>query len=227
MNGYAPVRISTHAVEYDIQTYSTVSDAVAYSYQQNGHEFYVLSFPTADKTWCYDLATGYWHKRASRDAYNQFHRDRAQCGAFFQGLNIVGDFSRGLLYAASLSTFYDYVDQNGIVGNYIPRIRRCRHLTEDLNRVFYHSLQLQFQPGVGNQVAPGVDPQAMLRWSDDGGGTWSNQHWRSIGKVGKFKNRAIWRLHGQARDRIFEVEVSDPVIPVIVSAELKFSPGAN
>ncbi len=227
MNGYSPVRISTHAIENEIQTYSTVADAVAYSYQQNGHEFYVLSFPTADKTWAYDLATGLWHRRVSTDIQNNYHRDRAQCGAFFQNLNIVGDFQDGLIYAASLTVPYDYIDINGVKGNILTRIRRCRHLTEDLNRVFYHSLQLQFQPGVGNQVAPGVDPQAMLRWSDDGGFTWSNQYWRSIGKVGKYKNRAIWRLHGQARDRVFELQITEPVFTALVSAELKFSPGAN
>jgi hypothetical protein len=72
-----------------------------------------------------------------------------------------------------------------------------------------------------------TDPQAMLRWSNDGGSTWSNEHWTSIGKIGKYKNRAIWRRLGMARDRIFEVVVSDPVKAVIVSANLKASSGDN
>ena len=70
-------------------------------------------------------------------------------------------------------------------------------------------------------------PQAMLRWSDDGGSTWSKEHWTTIGALGKYQNRAIWRRLGQARDRVFEVVVSDPVKAVIISANLKASGGEN
>jgi hypothetical protein len=67
----------------------------------------------------------------------------------------------------------------------------------------------------------------MLRWSNDGGSTWSNEHWVSVGQQGKYKNRAIWRRLGQARDRVFEVVVTDPVKMVIVSANLKASGAEN
>ena len=70
-------------------------------------------------------------------------------------------------------------------------------------------------------------PQAMLRWSDDGGSTWSKEHWVTIGQTGKYQNRAIWRRLGTARDRVFEVVVTDPVKAVIVSANLKASGGEN
>ena len=71
------------------------------------------------------------------------------------------------------------------------------------------------------------NPQAMLRWSNDGGSTWSTEHWANIGSIGRYKNRAIWRRLGMARDRIFEVSISDPVKAVIVSANLKASSGDN
>jgi hypothetical protein len=71
-----------------------------------------------------------------------------------------------------------------------------------------------------------TNPKAMLRWSNDGGSTWSSEHWVSIGQLGRYQNRAIWRRLGQARDRIFEVSISDPVKAVIVSANLK-SEGAD
>jgi hypothetical protein len=78
-----------------------------------------------------------------------------------------------------------------------------------------------------NGETVGANPQAMLRWSNDGGSTWSNEHWVGIGQIGKYKNRAIWRRLGWARDRIFEVSVSDPIRCVIVSANLKASAGSN
>ena len=91
----------------------------------------------------------------------------------------------------------------------------------------FDELQIQFQPGVGISTGQGDNPQAMLRWSNDGGSTWSNEHWTSIGQVGKYKNRAIWRRLGMARDRVFEVVVTDPINAVIISANLKATEGEN
>lgn len=218
MVGFAPKRISTHAVENAISKYSTTSDAIGMSYQQGGHEFYLLTFPIADVTWCYDLATQLWHKRAWRDPNNILHRHRANCIATFNGQVIVGDWENGNIYAFSQTTYTD----NGVA---IPCIRRCPHLTQDLRWQFFHQLQIQFQPGVGLQSGQGSDPVALLRWSDDGGSTYGNVHTANIGKVGAYKNRCQWQRLGSARDRIFEVTVTDPVYRVIVSANLNASPG--
>jgi hypothetical protein len=220
MNGYSAQRISTHAVEYAIQNYSITSDATAFTYQEDGHEFYVLTFPTADVTWVYDLATQLWHKRAWTDNANVNHRIRANCMMNFGGKVIVGDWENGNLY---------YMDKNYLTdaGQKVIRKRRCPHLTQDLKRMFHSDFQIQFQPGVGLQTGQGSLPQAMLKWSDDGGSTWSNEHWTTIGAVGQYKNRAIWRRLGHARDRIYEVTVSDPIKAVIISANLNAIGGAN
>ncbi len=45
-NGYNAQRISTHAIEWQIQQYDVINDAIGYSYQQDGHLFYILTFPT-------------------------------------------------------------------------------------------------------------------------------------------------------------------------------------
>lgn len=220
MNGYSPVRISTHATEYAWSQYSTVSDAVAYTYQREGHEFYVLSFPSADVTWVYDLATTLWHKWLWRDSSNVLHRHRGAFGCFFQGLNITQDWANGTIYELDTDVYTD-------AGDTILRRRRCPHITSDLNRVFHHSLQIQFQPGVGLQSGQGSNPKCILRWSNDGGSTWGNDHLLTIGMAGQYKHRAIKRALGEARDRIYEVDVTDPINAVIVSSELKVSPGAN
>jgi hypothetical protein len=219
MNGYEPMRISTHAVENDIASFSTCADCRAYSYQQEGHEFYVMNFPTGDRTWVFDLSTGLWHKRAWMDSLGVLHRHRGQVAAAFNGQIVVGDWQNGRLYAFSRSVYTDN-------GDPIPAIRRCLHLTGDLRNMFHHDLQLQFQPGVGLQTGQGSDPQAMLRWSNDGGFTWSTERWKSMCKVGQYKNRARWTQLGQARDRIYEVRVTDPVVRVLVSAELNATQGA-
>jgi hypothetical protein len=58
----------------------------------------------------------------------------------------------------------------------------------------------------------------MLRWSDDGGKTWSSEHWRDMGAIGEYARRVIWRRLGQSFNRVYEVVISDPVKRVIIDA---------
>jgi len=262
MNGYIPQRISTHAVENTLVN-KYVGDAIAWTYQLEGHECYVVSFPTINLTWVYDITTGMWHKWLATDPLTgQYNMYTGSCSAVFQGLVVVGDYADGHIYKLDPDTYTD----DGVE---VRRLRRCPHLVTDLQRQYFDELQIQFQPGVGilgtasavtngiqspliinngqtyvvangvtvyiefslvpqvNANTPLTDPQAMLRWSNDGGSTWSNEHWTTIGKIGHYKNRAIWRRLGWARDRIFEVVVTDPVKAVIISANLKASEGES
>jgi hypothetical protein len=248
MNGYVPTRISTHAVENSIEG-AEISDARAWTYLIEGHEVYVISFPGLDLTWAYDIATGMWHKWLWVDSNNVFHRHRGNCHSHFANMSLVGDWENGQIYMLDPNTYTDN-------GGEIRRVRRAPHLVSDFQRQFFSELQILFQPGVGlsgniigstsptNGVAGigvaglaiagqqdfavlGADPQAMLRWSNDGGSTWSNEHWVSIGVQGRYKNRAIWRRLGQARDRVYEVVVTDPIKAVIVAANLKAEAGEN
>jgi hypothetical protein len=223
-NGYAGQRISTHAVEFAIQNYATMSDAIAFTYQQDGHSFYVLTFPSAQATWVYDAATGAWHERAGF-ANGQFIRHRANCQMFFSEEVVVGDFENGNIYAYDLNQFSD--------GDFAQKwLRSWRALPtgqNNLKRTAQHSLQIDMQTGVGVNTGQGSNPQVMLRWSDDGGHTWSNEHWMSAGKIGAYGTRAIRRRLGMTlklRDRVYEISGTDPVKIAIVGAELVLS-GTN
>ena len=219
MNGYVPTRISTHAVENSL-TNQVISDAVGWTYQLEGHEVYVISFPSINLTWAYDIASGMWHKWLYTNNLGQYERARGNCCAEFQGLVMIGDYANGKIYKLDK---LNYTDD----GQHVRRLRRAPHLVSDFQREYFDELQIQFQPGVGLSTGQGENPQAMLRWSDNGGSTWSNEHWTTIGLIGKYANRAIWRRLGTARDRVFEVSISDPVKAVIISANLKSSVGEN
>ena len=260
MNGYLPTRISTHAVESTLAN-QYIDDAVAWTYQLEGHECYVVSFPTLNLTWVYDSTTTMWHKWLYVTNGNVYGRHRGNCSAMFQGLVLCGDYANGKIYELDRTNYTDD-------GQPIRRLRRAPHLVADLQRQFFDELQLQFQPGVGttgfsvvmpttyisnpyyiggtatltigptdvfiigngskiNPIDTTTYPQAMLRWSNDGGSTWSREYWVTIGQLGKYKNRAIWRRLGMARDRVYEVVITDPVKAVIVSANLKASAGDN
>jgi len=223
-NGYSGVRISTHAVEWQIQNYGNISDAIAYTYQRDGHSFYVLTFPSEGKTWVYDVATQAWHERAGWSD-GEFVRHRSNCQVEFNSQNVVGDYQNGNIYAFDLDVYAD----NGAIQKWLRSWRALPPNQNNLHRTAHHSLQLISESGDGLNLGQGSDPQVMLRWSDDGGHTWSNEHWRSMGKIGETGYRTIWRRLGMTlklRDRVYEVSGTDPIKIAIVGAELNVS-GTN
>ena len=220
-NGYTGQRISTHAVEWHIQQYGNLSDAIGYTYQQDGHSFYVLIFPSANTTWVYDVATQAWHERAGF-ANGEFTRHRSNCQVFFNNEIIVGDYQNGNIYSFDLDVFAD----NGQIQKWLRSWRALAAGQNNLKRTAHHSLQLDCETGVGLNQGQGDDPQVMLRWSDDGGHTWSSEHWTSIGKIGQYGKRAFWRRLGMTmklRDRVYEISGTDPVKISIVGADLIIS----
>jgi hypothetical protein len=369
--GYNAQRVSTHAIEWQIQQYGVLNDAIGYSYQQDGHSFYVLTFPTAQATWVFDVATGAWHERAYWDGV-QYRRHRSNCQANFAGQVLVGDWENGRVYAFDPEV---YVDENNLQ-RWMRSWRALPTGQNTLKRTAHHALQLDLEAGfqslispsaelvknpgnpftnsdfwisyvdsaiglptpgtfsivsnklrlttdgaslgagaytifdtipgqfvtinlrasavlpsgvplicgisVGSSLTnasygqsqsstdtgnvtftftaltsktyvtfiiysgvPGVgacdlhyatataspyfegDPKVMLRWSDDGGHTWSNEHWASMGKIGEYGKRVIWRRLGMTaklRDRVYEISGSDPVKIAIMGAELSVTP---
>jgi len=221
-NGYTGQRVSTHAVEFAIQNYGDISDAVGYTYQQEGHAFYVLIFPSANTTWVYDVSTQAWHERAGF-SNGSFTRHRSNCQLNFNNEIIVGDYENGNLYAFDLNVYAD----NGAVQKFLRSWRALPPGQNNLKRTAQHSLQLDCESGVGLVTGQGEDPQVSLRWSDDGGHTWSNYHTKSIGKIGEYGRRVFWRRLGMTtklRDRVYEISGTDPTKMVIMGAELILDP---
>jgi hypothetical protein len=217
-NGYTGQRISTHAVEWQIQQYTDMSDAVAYTYQQDGHSFYVLNFPSANATWVYDVSTQAWHERAGW-INGQFVRHRGNCQTFFNQTITVGDYQNGNIYAFDMEVYADY-DR---VQKWLRTWRALPTGQNNLKRTVQHTLQLDCETGVGLVSGQGSDPQVMLRWSDDAGHTWSNEHWSGMGAIGQYGRRVFWRRLGMTtklRDRVYEASGTDPVKVTIVGAEL-------
>ena len=151
----------------------------------------MLTFPTVGKTWVYDVATGLWHERAGFKN-GDFTRHRSNCQMNFNQDIIVGDFENGNIYAFDLD---DYSD-NGGIQKWLRSWRALPTGTNNLKRTAQHSLQLDCETGVGLNDGQGSDPEVMLRWSDNGGHTWSNEHWSPIGKIGAYGHRTFWRRMG-------------------------------
>jgi hypothetical protein len=214
MNSGAPQRISTPAIEYAIAQWPDMSDAEAFCYSQEGHSFYVLSSASGNETWVFDVATGEWHQRAYLHSSGDLHRIRPRCHLYFGGKNLVGDWENGNVYEYDLDTYSDN-------GNPLPAIRACGIVQSNLENQPVASLRLDIDAGVGLTTGQGSDPQAMLRWSRDGGKLWSNALWRTMGRIGEYGRRCIWRRVGGGERMVFEVTITDPVKRNITGAYLE------
>lgn len=223
MQGYTPKPISTPAVEYAISQYAQTADAEGGIYQEDGNQFYVLRFPSANATWCYDLTEGFWHERGN---WNGLDYDAVPVRGFVYANqhNLVGSSATGVIYRQSL----DYATEtDGETG--IRWMRRAPHLCEEMVRNTYSWLQLDAEVGVGLSTTfdPDADPQVYLRWSNDGGQSFGNVHAAALGAVGQYQTRVIWRMLGQARDRVFEMFGAAKVVTALVDCYLGVRPGTS
>jgi len=233
--GYTPTRISNHAVEFAIQSYSRIDDAVSFSYQDQGHEFLGIYFPTPSVMWLYDAMTGMWHKRGFWvESIGQFRAAHYQNHMFAFGKHLVGDWQSGNVYQMSipvaLGTGWDFVTD---AGNPIRRVRRAPHVSKEQKKQFHVELQIYVETGLG-PIPPLLDgngkardPQLMLSWSDDGGHTFGNEFILDCGKAGEFKKRARKLQLGSSRDRVYQIAMSDPIPWRVIDGYLQIVQGTG
>lgn len=199
---YSPQRISNFAIEEQVRQMATVSDAFGLTYVQGGHSFYALTFPTAGKTFVYDAATQVWHERQSgTSTVGGAWAPNCLVAAFGK---IYAGTSGGKVAELDLDTFAEH-------GLEIRRVAVTPPIYADGKRAILTVVELECELGTGIATGQGSDPQVMLRWSDDGGATWSNEHWAPLGPTGQRRKRAIWRRLGMFRQRELEFSFSDPV----------------
>jgi hypothetical protein len=152
--GYQTKRVSTFALEQTWADYAVLSDAIGFIYLLGGHAVYVLTFPTADHTWCYDISTGLWHEWLWVDNVGAEHRSRCNCAyPATTGAVYAGDWQNGNLYQ---------IDHNNQTDNGQPikRQRSWPHVLNDGKRVFYRAFIADFETGMGGP-APS-QPQTVV-----------------------------------------------------------------
>lgn len=214
LQGNVPVRVSTHAIEHAIAGYGNVSNAFCFTYTLEGHKMVHLTFPSAPHSWVYDLSTGLWHERESIDATNpDLQRWRGNCAIQIYNQILIGDVYTGTIWTLDWNNYTEG-------GNIIRLLIHSSPLHQDRQRLFVSRFELDMEVGVGLTSGQGSDPKAMLRWSKDGGKTWSlQQPWRSMGKIGEFLKRMRWLGLGQAYQWVFQLTITDPVKRVIIAAD--------
>lgn len=247
MQGYNPVIISTPCITYKISKMSTISDARGYFYSDEGHGFYVLTFPTEDVTLCYDVYTKMWHERSTSSMTDSLvHRHLGQHYTNCYNKHLITDYRSSKIMEMSTSYFSD--DGFPIISERISPILFDDNESHSLHIV---KLCVEIEGGVGDSsvttnsedsfyadgsyyadgsspmfpivLTPAAVPTAWLSWSNDSGHTWSGEYEANIGKMGEYKTRLVWRRLGRARNRTFRLRIKTAVKKVILDSTIEGS----
>lgn len=131
------------------------------------------------------------------------------------GQGVLGDYASGNLYAFNPKTMLD----NGVQRRWLRKWRALDQGSPAAKR--FAALWIDMQ--TGSNVPEGTNPQIVLRWSDDGGHTWSDERIEAVGPLGvtaltvKFNRLGATRRFGGS-DRIFELSSSDQFMVAILEA---------
>lgn len=226
-DGHGAKRISTHAIETEFKKYPRVDDAIGGTFQIEGHGFYGLHFPTADRSWFFDEATKQWHEQRYCDPNGNFHRSRSAFYAFAYDTNIGQDWATGALYAIDLNTYTDQTSAS--VSTPLCWVRSLPHMPGDkFERITYNWLIADVEVGTGigtsnpqgNPWSPGFSPAfgsgvafvepplISLRYSDDRGASFGNYIQQNLGLQGEYNTTVTYWNLGMSRDKILELSGS-------------------
>jgi hypothetical protein len=182
---------------------SIFDDANAFSYSDEGHVFIQYNFPAGDQTWVFDATTKLFHKKQSWKSDETFGRHRANCYGYFNNRHYVGDYANGKIYEMSQDFYSDD-------GEEIRREAYTKEVDMGIKPQRMPPFQVIVESGVG--LESGLDPQIMMRYSNDGGNVWSNELWRSAGKIGEYRKKAVWQRVGSASKRMNHIAVTAPIL---------------
>lgn len=215
-NGFTAMRVSTSAVERFVQSSVNLT---AYSYQEEGHSFYVLNSERG--TWAFDLKTQEWHERAWLNRNTGEHeRQRQDFHAFVYGKHMVADYESGKVYRQGLDLYDD-------AGQEIRRVRRSAVMQMAGRMITVGEVWFDFERGVGiDGSGQGTNPLVMVRAAPEGVQLGIERTER-LGGIGEYDAQVRFYDFGIGRRWVFEVATSDPVFTALSGATARIAVGGR
>lgn len=212
VKGVTPGRISDLALEAEFDSYTRVDDCEGETYRQGGHTFLKLTFPSERKTWLYDFQTQMWHRRGTWiSEENRYDEWSPTWYAFFERKHLWCERESGRIVEVDNTLLTD------ADGRPMRRLRRSPTIRKEGKLLTHTRLEVLIEAGLG----PTVNPQMMLRFSDDGGKTWGNELMQPMGNTGQYRQRLVWEKLGQSLARTYELSCSEASSVRVIDAWLE------
>jgi hypothetical protein len=174
-------RVSTAAISHAIESYSKIDDAIGQTFTLEGINFYMITFPSADKTWCLNesLGSNGWFELSSG-----LNDGKYQITSIIQAYGKLWGADDGNLYELDVDVFDN-------AGQEIQR----RRVTSSINgkvlgapgaRLQMSRFEVLMEKGNGLASGQGDDPRIQFEVSYDGGRSWVPKGWGRVGRRGEF-----------------------------------------
>ncbi len=219
VQGVQETNITTINLANVIEGFTTIDDAEGNCFQIQGQNFYVITFPTERRSFCFNESVGIengWFELSS--ATSETERYFGSQFVYFNNKTYVTDTSSGDIYELDKNTFDEF-------GNAVIRIRDSANFHGGLvgapgKLLTMNRFELVMETGVGSEDQDEDDegPFVMLSWSDDGGRTFSTEIFASAGRAGEFIWKVEWFGLGSFYNRIMRIRMTDSVYWCIHSA---------
>jgi hypothetical protein len=200
--GRSPLQIN-QVVDREIQRMTTVDDCWAARIYIDGFKLLVFTFPTEERSFCYDLDRKEW---SEWDGYADGLPDRLPIHSHFfvpaWNKHLVGDPATGKIYELS---FDSKVDGSRV----LRRLRRMRynHGTNQRKRSNYYLIDVK--RGLVANDGSTAEPVLTMRVNDDGKG-WSEPREVALGYEGEVQTPIrMGSLRGVYRTRELEIQMTD------------------
>ena len=207
------VKISDNAIDTLIQEFTKEEIAEAFwtTYSQRGQLLAILTINSSripGRTFVYNgTASAFSGKQAWFEYQTGVTDAPWRVNSIVKAYDkfLVGDSEDGRIGFIDKDVNEDY-------GDVMFRQMSTQPFSQNGVSVFYSEFEATFESGVGLTTGQGEDPVVRMDFSDDGGRTFSSEFSRSIGKIGRYNQRAIWRRQGRFPvQRVQRLTITDPV----------------
>lgn len=202
IDGYSPIKISPEWLDRRLEAVADVTGLQATAFVAAGHRFWALS--GADWTAVYDLSMDKWHERKS------YGLERWRIDFCAQAFGEWLAFDRDSAKVLRVDAKRNREDLDPLVWTV-----RTAQVHAFPSRIEVNRVGFDFETGVGLDagISPiQTEPRVFMRWSDDGGRTWSQALDASLGTEGEIVTVQFWRGGTSGPNgRMWELSVSDPV----------------
>jgi hypothetical protein len=201
-------QVTPHEIANKIREMTRVDDAVAWFYMWGAHKFYVITFPTQDCTFVYDVMDNVWHERTT---HNKNHWIGLY-GAHYDSKILVGDAFDSKIHLLS-NTFYKDGNED------IRRTIITPEIHAGTNGITVRELSLSLKVGGGAYTG---NDTIRLYTSEDGGIIFNFVQERDFAEAGQYNKRVIFHNLGNYPNGVtFKIETAAQSPIEIIAAYIR------
>ena len=197
----------------------TTSDAIGSSFTIDGHNFYMITFPTGNRTFVVmeELGKNGWFELASTNLNTQYSGS-----VIFKAYDKLLTLDGGKILELKENTYTQ--DTNTMLRQ---RVTNNMDFGVSGRRVKMSKIVFDLEQGIGLISGQGENPRMMIEPSYDGGRTFEAQDWIELGRLGEHTKLVEWHNIRSFRNLMLRITISDPVPITIYGATIYIKDGGR